>query len=182
MTHARLQRRLLAESSLLFETALKLATAWESRTRRTFSPERNLQRTSMPLAVTERVRYVVTARKERKERRSAIYRCKGWHDADKCQSRDVESFRCGRKGHLARAYTVLPRCYAPAPIFGRNYCKGLFYLHYTPPPPPPPPAGRSSRFAVLQFCTYTRVASVEELYLCIKRVENSLRTGFGLFR
>ena len=71
------------------------------------------------------------------------------------------------------------RCYAPPPppIFGRNYCKGLFYLHYTPPP-----AGRSSRFAVLQFCTYTRVASVEELYLCIKRVENSLRTGLGLFR
>ena len=58
----------------------------------------------------------------------------------------------------------------PPPIFGRNYCKGLFYLHYTPPPPP---AGRSSRFAVLQFCTCTRVASVEELYLCIKRVENS---------
>ena len=58
------------------------------------------------------------------------------------------------------------RCYAPPPIFGRNYCVGLFYLHYTPPP-----AGRSSRFAVLQFCTCTRVASVEELYLCIKRVE-----------
>ena len=72
------------------------------------------------------------------------------------------------------------RCYAPPPpppIFGRNYCKGLFYLHYTPPP-----AGRSSRFAVLQFCTCTRVASVEELYLCIKPVENSLRTGLGLFR
>ena len=26
-----------------------------------------------------------------------------------------------------------------------------------------------------------RVASVEELYSCIKRVENSLRTGLGLF-
>ena len=72
-------RRLLAESSLSFETALKLATAWESRTRRTFSPERNLQRTSIPLAVTERARYVVTARKERKERMEC-YRCKGWHD------------------------------------------------------------------------------------------------------
>ena len=72
-------------------------------------------------------------------------------------------------------------------------------LRPPPPPPPPlfsgeitvkgyfisitrPPAGRSSRFAVLQFCTCTRVASVEELYLCIKRVENSLRTGLGLFR
>ena len=26
-----------------------------------------------------------------------------------------------------------------------------------------------------------RVASVEELYSCIKRIENSLPTGFGLF-
>ena len=26
------------------------------------------------------------------------------------------------------------RCYAPPPIFGRNYCIGLFDLHYTPPP------------------------------------------------
>ena len=25
-------------------------------------------------------------------------------------------------------------------------------------------------------------SSIEELYLCIKRVENSLRTGLGLFR
>ena len=30
-------------------------------------------------------------------------------------------------------------------------------------------------------CMCTRVASVEELYLCIKRVENSLRTVLGLF-
>ena len=29
----------------------------------------------------------------------------------------------------------LPRCYAPPPpIFGRKYCLGLFYLHYTPSP------------------------------------------------
>ena len=61
-----------------------------------------------------------------------------------------------------RVYTALPRCYAllavtPPP---RNYCIGLFYLHYTPPPPP---AGRSSRFAVLRSCTGTRVASVEDL-------------------
>ena len=27
------------------------------------------------------------------------------------------------------------RCYTPPPpTFGRNYCIGLFYLHYTPPP------------------------------------------------
>ena len=91
---------------------------------------------------------------------------------------------------VSEAYTgtVLPRCYAlltvtppplppPAsPTFGRNYCIGLFYFHYTPP--------RATR-AGLQYCsscTCTRVASVEELYSCnIKCVENSLRTGLGLF-
>ena len=69
------------------------------------------------------------------------------------------------------------RCYAPPLIFGRNYCIGLFYLHYTPPPPRGPlePVCRTA------FCTCTRVASVEELYLCIKRIENSLRTSLGLF-
>ena len=73
------------------------------------------------------------------------------------------------------------RCYAPPPLFsGEITVKG--YFTSITRPPPPPPAGRSSRFAVLQFCTCTRVASVEELYLCIKHVENSLRTGLGLFR
>ena len=68
----------------------------------------------------------------------------------------------------------------PPPLYFRaNYCIGLFYLHYTPPPPPP----RATR-ACLWYCssyTCTRVASVEELYSCIKCVENSLRTGLGLF-
>ena len=84
-------------------------------------------------------------------------------------------------------YTVLPRCYAllavtPPPLFSGEITVKGYYTSITRPPP----AGRSSRFAVLQFCTCTctRVAnaSVEGLYLCIKRVENSLRTGLGLFR
>ena len=80
------------------------------------------------------------------------------------------------------ALLLLPYCLAvtpcsllrPPPLFsGEITVKGYFtsITH--------PPAGRSSRFP---YCTCTRVASVEELYLCIKRVENSLRTGLGLFR
>ena len=46
------------------------------------------------------------------------------------------------------------RCYTPPPpTFRRNYCIGLFYLHYMPPP-----AGRSSQFAVLQFLHVYAVA------------------------
>ena len=69
------------------------------------------------------------------------------------------------------------RCYAPPLFSGEITVKGYFTSITRPPP-----AGRLSRFAVLQFCTCTRVASVEELHLCIKRVGNSLRTGLGLFR
>ena len=65
----------------------------------------------------------------------------------------------------------------PPPLFsGEITVKGYFTSITRPPRGPLEPV------AVLQFCTCTRVASVEELYLCIKRVENSLRTGLGLFR
>ena len=67
------------------------------------------------------------------------------------------------------------RCYAP-PYF-RNYC--IVTSGSITRPPPGPLAGRSSRFTVLQFLYVSRVASVEDLYLCIKHVENSLRTGLG---
>ena len=94
----------------------------------------------------------------------------------------------GMSWHITRGHTctVLPRCYA--------------LLAVTPPPPPPPPYFRAKLLyriilpplhpspraarADLRYCsscTCTRVASVEELYSCIKRVENSLRTGLGLF-
>ena len=77
-------------------------------------------------------------------------------------------------------YTVLPHCYAPRPPFGRTSCIGLFYLHYTPPPPWATRAGM--RYCSSCMCTTcTRVACVKELYSCIKRVENSLRTGLGIF-
>ena len=55
-------------------------------------------------------------------------------------------------GYIYRTASLLrpARCYAPPPIFGRNYCKGLFYLHYTPPPP------RAAR-ASLPHCSSARV-------------------------
>ena len=103
----------------------------------------------------------------------------------------VSSWNCiaGCKKCIYRTASLLrpARCYAPPPPPPPNFRAKLlyrvFYLHYTPPPPPPPPP-RAAR-AGLRYCsscTCTRVASVEELYLCIKRVENSLRTGLGLFR
>ena len=66
----------------------------------------------------------------------------------------------------------------PPPYFRAKLLYRVFYLHYTPPPPQAARAG----LRYCSSCTCTRVASVEELYLCIKRVENSLRTGLGLFR
>ena len=53
------------------------------------------------------------------------------------------------------------RCYAPPPIFGRNYCKGLFYLHYTPPPRGPfEPVCRTAVLHVYACCKCRRVVFV----------------------
>ena len=72
------------------------------------------------------------------------------------------------------------RCYTPPPPYFRAK---LLYRIILPPlhAPPPRRAARASLPYCSSACTCTRVASVEELYLCIKRVENSLRTGLGLF-
>ena len=80
-------------------------------------------------------------------------------------------------GRLIYRTASLLRPPPPPPIFGRNYCIGYF----TSITRPPPQAARAG-LRYCSSCTCTRVASVEELYLCIKRVENSLRTGLGLFR
>ena len=69
---------------------------------------------------------------------------------------------------------VLPCCYAllavtPPPHFRAKLLYRVVYLNYMPPPPP-----RAAR-AGLRYCsscTCMRVASIEELYSCIKRVEN----------
>ena len=80
--------------------------------------------------------------------------------------------------HIPYCLAVTPcSLLRPPPIFGRNYCIGYF----TSITRPPPQAARAG-LRYCSSCTCTRVASVEELYLCIKRVENSLRTGLGLFR
>ena len=96
-----LQRRLLAESSLTFETALKLATAWESAEKNA----KDLQgaQASEDNHVIGRITRTRRHREEGKEREVECYRCKGQHDADKCRFRDAECFRCRKKGHLVRA-------------------------------------------------------------------------------
>ena len=65
----------------------------------------------------------------------------------------------------------------PPPYFRAK----LLYRVILPPLHAPPPRGRGRSSRYCSSCTCTRVASVEELYLCIKCVENSLRTGLGLF-
>ena len=65
----------------------------------------------------------------------------------------------------------------PPPYFRAK----LLYRVILPPLYAPPPRGPLEPVCRTAVRTCTRVASVEELYLCIKRIENSLRTGLGLF-
>ena len=105
---------------------------------------------------------------------------------------DIEIDRnCRSDGRIYTLYlsnTVLPRCYAllavtpPPPPYFR--AKLLYKVIWPPLHAPPPRGARAGPYTVryCSSCTCTHVANVEELYLCIKRVENSLRTGLGLFR
>ena len=84
--------------------------------------------------------------------------------------------------HEATCMTVhVPYCLAVTPcsllrprppIFGRNYCKGLFYLHYTPPPPRGPlePVCRTAVLHVYACCKCRRVVFVYQA--CRKYLEN----------
>ena len=76
-------------------------------------------------------------------------------------------------------YTILPRCYIllavtprpPPPIIRRNYCIGLFYLHYTPPPRGPlEPVCGLQFLHVYACCKCRRVVFVYQA--CRKKFEN----------
>ena len=105
------------------------------------------------------------------------------------------------KANELQVHMLQSKCSTVRLVISHVVCCLLpYYLTVMPPPPPPPPyfrakllyrvilpplhappAGRSSRFVILQFLhVCMRVQSVEELS-CIKRAENSLRTGLGLF-
>ena len=97
---ARLQRRLLAESSLKFEKPLALAVAWESAEQNA----KDLQ--SAAESETAAVHSLINSQRST-EKVSPLwkvecYQCGGKHGANSCRFRDTECFACGEKGHLAR--------------------------------------------------------------------------------
>ena len=84
--------------------------------------------------------------------------------------------------HVHVCTVLLPCCYAllavMSPLFlGELPVQGYFTSNTRPSPPRAAQAG----LWYCSSCTCTRVACAEELYSCIKRVENSLRTGLGLY-
>ena len=99
---ARLQHRLLAESSLTFEKALTLAMAWESA-------EKNVKDLQSP-AGNKTVHALIknqssnhhsySMNKASPAMRVECYHCRGKHSVSTCYFRDAECFVYGEKGRL----------------------------------------------------------------------------------
>ena len=103
-----LQRRLLAQDKLTFQTALEMAQAWESAGRHV----QDLQSTQSGQQPTQDVHAVRQHRSVRHERSDShrpasnsanpCNSCGGPHSRASCRHRSAVCNYCGKKGHLAR--------------------------------------------------------------------------------
>ena len=89
---ARVQRRLLAETSLDFKKAFELAQAAEIAEQNA----RDIQKlpSAEPQPLHDIGKVSLPAR--------SCYRCGGAHSADKCRFKDSECHHCHKKGHIAK--------------------------------------------------------------------------------
>ena len=87
---SRLQRRLLAEKDLTFQTAMDIAQAMEAA-------DRSAKDLAKLPPSTAPVNFV------RKQREGNCYRCGGKHTATTCSFKDADCHNCGKKGHITRA-------------------------------------------------------------------------------
>ena len=93
---------------------------------------------------------------------------------DLAEDRHAVNMQAGRQAIIPYCLAVTPCILAVTPT---PYFRAKLLYRVILPPIHAPPAGPLE--PVCSSCTCTCVVSVEES--CIKRVENSLRTGLGLF-
>ena len=89
----RIQRRLLAETTLTFTKALEIAQSMETAAKNTA----DLQGSVPTLSENSSVNKVT------EEKKAECYRCKGNHMPHKCRFKKAQCYNCGEKGHIAGA-------------------------------------------------------------------------------
>ncbi len=99
LNEGRLQRRMLAETTLSFSKALSLAQAYESAEKK--AHDLQLPQPAAPV-------HAVSGRYKRQDppwkgTGTACYRCGGKHQAAQCHFKDAVCHSCGKTGHIARA-------------------------------------------------------------------------------
>lgn len=97
-----MQRRLLAESNLTFEKALKMTLAMESAYKNT----QDLQGKAACNSIREKGNSSVSFRRTEKktaEEGKVCYRCNGGHDPASCRFKQEKCHSCGKIGHIGRA-------------------------------------------------------------------------------
>ena len=99
VNHRGIQRRLLAESALTYETAFKLAQAVEASEKETKLLAGN--KSEVPLHTEKELNYTRTSSRPKGDQISC-YRCGGPHLATHCRHKDVICHCCKKKGHFAR--------------------------------------------------------------------------------
>ena len=98
INHEQIQRRLLAESTLDFKKAMKIATSMETAIKnakdlanQTASGNDSLNRVGDE-----------AQRDQQRTRTADCRRCGGRHNPQQCKLKDAECFVCHKKGHIAR--------------------------------------------------------------------------------
>lgn len=103
-----IQRRLLAETTLDFKKAMKIATSMEAAVQ-------NAKDLSLKMANDAQQSQPVNRMDEKQRgnqqdpRVNDCGRCGGKHDSQQCKFRDAECFVCRKKGHIARKCRSRPK-------------------------------------------------------------------------
>lgn len=114
-----MQRRLLAESNLTFEKALKIALVMESA----YKNMQDLQEKAACNIIKEKGNSGSSFRRTEKktvEEGKVCYRCNGGHDPASCRFRQEKCHSCGKIGHIGRACRNVKKQNDFVPIKGKN--------------------------------------------------------------
>ncbi|XP_068735333.1 uncharacterized protein [Montipora capricornis] len=99
INNEKMQRRLLAEPDLTLKKAEEIALAMELASKHVV----DIQLTDATPGKVHQVNSAVRNKGKNSASNTECYRCGEKHEAFTCQFKDAQCFKCGKRGHLAKA-------------------------------------------------------------------------------